>query len=419
LAGPTVLSDEPGPERASAYGWAVFALSFGLLMSDHMARQVLNAAGPQIKAEWNLNNAELASLASVVALAVGLLTLPLSYLADRFGRVKSLVAMATLWSLATLAGGWVQSYPQMLSARLLVGVGEAAYGSVGVAVVLAVFPRHLRATLSASFLAGSVVGQMVGVAAGAQVAAAYGWRMAFEVIGLFGLVLALAYASVVREHRLGVREERQSDDWGLLARQLLGRKLLWLTYFAGGIQLFCTGTLAWAMPLLLTESYGMTLQQAGRMTALFLLACAVGMVLCGLLVDRTARRDPAATPRLSVAFSLLTAALFAGAFFSLPGQMQLALIGGGLLLVGGITGVTGAMIANSTPREIHSTAMAVLALSYNLVGLAPGPYITGLLADRFDLLTALKILPLPCLLSALAMIAAKRDYAAEVGMPKK
>jgi MFS family permease len=99
--------------------------------------------------------------------------------------------------------------------------------------------------------------------------------------------------------------------------------------------------------------------------------------------------------------------------------MQLALIGGGLLLVGGITGVTGAMIANSTPREIHSTAMAVLALSYNLIGLAPGPYVTGLLADRFDLLTALKILPLPCLLSALAMMAARRDYAAEVGMQRK
>jgi MFS family permease len=303
----------------------------------------------------------------------------------------------------------------MLGARLLVGVGEAAYGSVGIAVVLAVFPRHLRATLSASFLAGSVVGQMVGVAAGAQVAAIYGWRTAFEVIGLFGLVLALAYAAVVREGRLGLRAKRQATDWGLLARQLLGRRLLWLTYFAGGIQLFCTGTLAWAMPLLLTEHYGMPLQQAGRTTALFLLACAVGMVLCGLLVDRWSRRDPAVTPRLSIAFSLLTAALFASAFFSPPGQVQLALIGGGLLIVGGITGVTGAMIANSTPRAIHSTAMAVLALSYNLLGLAPGPYITGLLADRFDLLTALKAMPLPCLLSALAMMALRRDYAAEVG----
>ncbi|MEY4953375.1 MAG: hypothetical protein RL299_1799, partial [Pseudomonadota bacterium] len=404
MAGPVAIDDAPGPDRTTAFAWAVFALSFGLLMSDHMARQVLAAVGPQLKAEWSLNNAELASLSSVVALAVGLLTLPLSYLADRFGRVKSLVAMAVLWSLATLTGAWVESYQQMLAARLLVGVGEAAYGSVGIAVVLAVFPVHMRATLSSSFLAGSVVGQMLGVAVGAEVAASYGWRAAFAAIGLFGLVLAVIYPLVVRESRLGERPVRTRTNWGELARLLLGRRLLWLTYFAGGIQLFCTGTLAWAMPLLLTEHYGMALQQAGKTTALFLLVCAVGMVGCGMLTDRLSRRDPAITPRLSIVFSLLSAALFAGAFFSQPGGVQLAFIAGALLVVAGITGVTGSMIANSTPRAVHSTSMAVLGLSYNLLGLAPGPYVTGLLADRFDLLAALKVLPLPCLLSAVAMM---------------
>ncbi|WP_088311510.1 MFS transporter [Novosphingobium sp. B 225] len=418
MAGPAVISDEPGPERTSAFGWAVFALSFGLLMSDHMARQVLNAAGPQIQAEWNLNNAELASLASVVALAVGLLTLPLSYLADRYGRVKSLVAMATLWSLATLAGAWVENYPQMLAARVLVGVGEAAYGSVGIAVVLAVFPVHLRATLSSSFLAGSVVGQILGVAVGAQVAAVYGWRAAFGVIGLFGLVLALIYPLVVRESRLGVPPKREALNWRELGRLLVGRPVLWLTYFAGGIQLFCTGTLAVFLPILLTRHYGMDLTQAGRTTALFLLVCAIGMVGCGMLVDRLSRRRPAITPRLSIGFSLSSTALFAGAFFSPPGPVQLALIAAALLVVAGITGVTGSMIANCTPRSIHSTSMAVLALAYNLLGLAPGPYVTGLLADRFELLDALKVLPIPCLLSALAMAFARRPYAAEMAIRK-
>ncbi len=412
MAGPTVISDEPGPDRVTPYAWLIFALSFGLLMSDHMARQVLAAVGPQLKTDWSLSDAQLASLSSVVALAVGLLTLPLSYVADRYGRVKSLVAMATLWSLATLAGAWVESYPQMLAARLLVGVGEAAYGSVGIAVVLAVFPVHLRATLSASFLAGSVVGQILGVIVGAQVAAAHGWRMAFAAIGLFGLALAAAYALGVRESRLGGRTERAKTDWGALGRQLFGTRTLWLTYFAGGIQLFCTGTLAVFLPILFTRHYGMPLEQAGRTTAVFLLVCAVGMVGCGMLVDRLARRDPTLTPRLSIGFSLISAALFAGAFFSPPGPVQLALCGGALLLVAGITGVTGSMVANLTPRAVHSTAMAVLALAYNLIGLAPGPVITGLLADSFGLLTALKVLPVPCLLSALAMVLINPHYRA-------
>jgi MFS family permease len=258
-----------------------------------------------------------------------------------------------------------------------------------------------------------VIGQVVGVVAGSQIAQAHGWRTAFEVIGIFGLALALAYALVVRESKLGGLPDAAPIKWSELARLLLGRRLMWLTYFAGGIQLFCTGALAWAMPLLLTEHYGMQLAQAGSTTALFLLICAAGMIGCGIVIDRKARSDAASTPRISIVLSLLTAMLFAGAFLSPPGPVQLGFIAGGLLLVGGITGVTGAMIANSTPRAVHSTAMAVLALAYNLFGLAPGPFVTGLLADSFGLLDALKIMPLPCLLAALGMALASPLYRAE------
>ncbi len=140
--------------RATAYGWIVFALAFGLLISDYMARQVLNAVFPLLKAEWALSDAQLGWLSGVVALMVGLLTFPLSLFADRWGRVKSLTLMAVLWSVATLLCAAATSYPQMLVGRILVGVGEAAYGSVGIALVIGVFPSRMRATLSAAFMAG-------------------------------------------------------------------------------------------------------------------------------------------------------------------------------------------------------------------------------------------------------------------------
>lgn len=400
----------------------VFALSFGLLISDYMARQVLNAVGPLLKAEWGLGDAEVASLSSVVALAVGLLTFPLSLAADRFGRVRSLVAMAVLWSLATLAGAFAQDYQHMLLARLMVGVGEAAYGSVGIAVVLSVFPVTLRSTLASSFLAGSMVGQVLGVAIGAQIAAAYGWRAAFEVIGVAGLVLALLYALVVRESRIGTAPARAPLDWRALGRALFGRRVLWLTYFASGIQLFATGTLAVFLPLLLTRHYAMPLEVAGRTTALFLLVCAVGMVACGILSDRLARRDPGVKPKVAIALSLASAALFAAAFALPPGPAQLILLGGALFVVGSIAGIAGAMTANLTPVAIHGTAMAVLALANNLLGLAPGPMVTGWLSDHYGLLEALRILPLPCLLSAIAMFIARPAYAtamAQSGLPSR
>src|SRR5689334_18310961 len=120
--------------RVEAYAWLVFALTFGLLISDYMARQVLNAVFPLLKAEWALTDGQLGFLSGVVALMVGLLTCPISLLADRVGRVKSIAIMAALWSVATLLCGLAQNYQQMLASRVLVGVGEAAYGSVGIAV---------------------------------------------------------------------------------------------------------------------------------------------------------------------------------------------------------------------------------------------------------------------------------------------
>ena len=113
--------------------------------------------------------------------------------------------MAVLWSIATALCGLARNYEQMLAARVLVGVGEAAYGSVGIAVIISVFPKHLRATLTGAFMAGGLAGQVLGVGVGGAVAAAHGWRMAFLAIGIGGLVLAIAYPWLVRESRLPQR----------------------------------------------------------------------------------------------------------------------------------------------------------------------------------------------------------------------
>ena len=177
-----------------------------------MARQVLNAVFPLLKAEWSLSDGQLGLLSGIVALMVGLLTCPISLLADRVGRVKSIAAMAVLWSIATALCGLARNYEQMLAARVLVGVGEAAYGSVGIAVIFSVFPKHLRATLTGAFMAGGLAGQVLGVAVGGAVAAAHGWRMAFLAIGIGGLVLAIAYPWLVRESRLSNERDREHDQ---------------------------------------------------------------------------------------------------------------------------------------------------------------------------------------------------------------
>ena len=139
------------------FPWIAFALAFALLLSDFMCRQVLAAVFPFLKAEWVLTDTQLGTLSSVVALTVAVLTVPLSVLGDRLGRRRAILAMAGPWGLATLGSALAADYGQLLAARVVVGVGEAAYGTVGLAVVLAVFPAHRRATLSG---AGRVRGRV-------------------------------------------------------------------------------------------------------------------------------------------------------------------------------------------------------------------------------------------------------------------
>jgi predicted MFS family arabinose efflux permease len=246
-ADPSTLSG--GPARVTFYSWIVFALSFGLLISDYMARQVLNAVFPLLKAEWALSDTQLGWLSGVVALMVGLLTFPLSLAADRWGRVRSLALMAALWSLATLFCAVAADYGQMLIGRIMVGVGEAAYGSVGIAVVISVFPQRLRATLSAAFMAGGLFGQVLGVALGGEISASHGWRAAFLVIGLVGLALALAYGLIVRERliaEIAGPAAKPARDGSLPLRALFAGRCVRHVYVASGLQLFAAGALpAW------------------------------------------------------------------------------------------------------------------------------------------------------------------------------
>jgi MFS family permease len=391
------------------YAWIVFAVCFGLLISDYMSRQVLNAVFPLLKAEWSLSDARLGLLSGIVALMVGLLTFPLSLLADRWGRVRSLALMAALWSLATLGCGLAQDYGQMFVARFLVGVGEAAYGSVGIAVVLSVFPRHLRATLTGAFMAGGMFGSVLGMALGGAIAAQVGWRWAFVGMALFGLVLAAICPLVVREKRAVACVGFKRTP---LETLFTGRALC-ATYVASGLQLFTGGACIVWMPSFLSRYYDMGAGRAGASAALVVLASGAGMILCGMLSDRMSRTDHSRKAGLAAAYGLASALLL-GLAFALPhGAGQLALIGLGMFFAAGASGPAGAIVADLSPAAIHGTAFATLTLANNLVGLAPGPFVTGVLADRFGLAGAFQVLPLASLVSAVVFLYVRRHYAAD------
>ncbi|WP_431676360.1 MFS transporter [Kitasatospora sp. KL5] len=410
----------PAPAVSRRYAWMVFALSFGLLLSDYMSRQVLNAVFPLLKAEWLLTDAQLGSLSGVVALAVGVLAFPMSLLADRWGRVRSLVVAAATWSVATLGCAVAAGYGQMFVGRLFVGIGEAAYGSVGIAVVLSVFPIGMRATLSGAFIAGGAFGSVLGVAIGGFVGQHLGWRWAFGTMGIFGLVLAVVFALVVTEKRLhpGPRPGRAERAAAAPLRALLPRLFSSVSvvsaYVGSGLQLFIPGALIAWLPSFFNRYYAMPAAKAGGTAGIFALLIGIGMIGGGMASDRISRSDAARKWLVAIACSLGSLVLLTAAFRLPTGAPQLVLLGAGALLSGATAGPAAAMVANLTPDAIPATAFGTLTLANSLLGLAPGAAITGVIADRTGLLGALQLVPLVALLASACFLIGRSRYPADL-----
>ena len=413
----------PAPTVSRRYAWLVFGLTFGLLLSDYMSRQVLNAVFPIVKAEWGLSDTQLGSLSGVVALLVGLLTFPLSVAADRYGRVKSIILMALIWCLATLGCALSNSYGQMLAARFFVGVGEAAYGSVGIALILSIFPAHMRSTLTGAFMAGGAVGSILGVSIGGVIAAHFGWRWSFAAMALFGLVLVALYRLLVAERRLSGAAPKAAAKvapmaLGRLVRVLFGTPSVRLAYLGSGLQLFIMAAMVAWIPSYLSRYYHLPTGKAAGMAGLFILSGAIGMVVCGIITDKLARDVPARKWWIATAYSLISGVLLLVAFRMPFGTAQLVMIGAGMFLVAGVSGPAGAMVGNLTPALIHSSAFATLTLANNLLGLAPGPFLTGVVADRIGLNGAMQIVPLIAIAAGAAFATGHRYYAKDLARLK-
>ncbi|KVP68971.1 MFS transporter [Burkholderia ubonensis] len=422
---PSMQDLSVGRRRAPAFAWLVFGLTVGLLLSDYMSRQVLNAVFPLLKHAWGLSDTQLGSLSGIVALLVGVLTFPLSVLADRFGRVRSIVLMAALWSLATLGCALSTNYAEMLAARGLVGLGEAAYGSVGVALILSIFPAHLRATLTGAFMAGGAFGSVFGMALGGLVGAHLGWRWSFGVMAALGLVLLVAYRCVVTERRLAAyRPEPCRRDGGaprgmrgslrVLMTGLFASRSVICAYVGSGLHLFVPGALFAWLPSYLNRDYAMAPDRAAVLAAGFVLLAGIGMVGCGIVTDRLGKADGSRKWLTAIAYCLLTCGSLAIAFRLPPGTLQLALIGVGMLVGAGASGASGAMVANLTPAAIHASAFATLTLANNLLGMAPGPLLTGWVADHVGLGAALQWIPVVPLAAAATFAIGRASYAADL-----
>lgn len=414
--GAPAMNETCGHEVTLTYAWVVLTLLFLLMLCDYMSRLVLNAIFPMLKADWALTDGQLGSLSGIIAIVVGTLTFPLAVLADRWGKVRSIVLMAVVWSLATFGCALARNYNEMFLARIVIGVGEAAYGGVGAAILVTIFPRHLRASVSGIFAAGGPFGSFLGIMSGGMLSSHLGWRGAFASMAVFGLILALVFRVVVSERKLGFPGHRtESRKMGrtplkTLFRRLFSTRSLICAYAGNGIQLMVPAALIAWLPSFLNRYYHLESGKAAVFASGLILVLAAGMVTCGVISDYVARHVAIRTWTMSIIFALGTCATLFAAFHMPVGIAQLTLIAVGAFLSQGPDGPSNVLVADLTQPDIRASAITVKVLLKNLLGLAPGPILVGLLADRFSLMSALGAISLVGLLSATVLAIGQRSY---------
>lgn len=400
------------------YAWTVFGLTFALMLSDYLSRQVISPIFPALKAEWSLSDAQLGMLVSVVALIVGVGSLPIAVLADRWGRVKSITLMAGIWCLATIGCGFATGFGQMLAMRALVGLGEAGYGSAGGAILSHVFPPHQRSAVMGTFLAGALFGSVLGVVLGGFIASHFGWRWAFWAIGAPSLLLVLSYPLFVRDYEtVALSSDGAGAKTGLFAslKQLFAAPTARYTYLGTGLAMFMPGVLNAWMPTFVNRVYHVPLDKSGLWAGVAVLVMGIGMMVGGTLVDRLGRREARNKLRVPAVYGALTCVLLGAAFLLPAGPLQIALILLGAFVATGHAGAAAAIIIDVTHPGLRATALAVVTLANNLIGFAPGPVIVGRISDAMGLSIALAVAALPSLAAAICFAIGSRHYGRDHG----
>ncbi len=289
---------ENGRPESSIYRWYVLgALTLTSLFSV-ADRLVLSILIEDIKAEFTLTDSELGLLTGVAfSLFYVIFGFPFARLADRATRKNIVAAALTLWSVMTMVCGAAVGFWSLFAARMGVGVGEAGSGPAGQSMLADYFPREQLARAMGFLTLGATLGTVTGLMAGGLLADAYGWRMAFVLLGLPGVLLGLIVFLTVREPprgryaKGGLAEAKQRPLGEALLRLL--RNKVYLGVMAGfAVQIMIGYALAiWMAPMMM-RNFEVSAGTVGLFLGLaFLLGGIPGPIAGGFLTDWLVRRD--------------------------------------------------------------------------------------------------------------------------------
>ena len=365
---------------------SVLVLSYVLSFID---RQLMTILLEPIKAEFGASDTAMGFLTGFAfAIFYAVLGIPVARLADRWSRRNVLAISMVIWSAMTAACGMAGSFWQM--AVLRVGVGEAGGTPPSHSLISSYFPARERSTAMGIYGSGSQIGVLLGMFGGAVIAETMGWRWAFFIFGLPGVLIGLLVFIVVREPPKApapVSTSMMSDVMSLWQTPAFA-----IISFATAFTALAGYGMGTWFPSFLIRIHGLTLTEAGLTLGIVgTLGALIGAVSGGILCDRLTKIDSRwqlRVPSIGAGLSVV----FLGLFLIWPESQQWRLgeyrvpVAVVFLFFGGIVssfwiGPTYAAIQTLTPSHLRSQASALLLLLLNLIGMGLGPLVVGALSD--------------------------------------
>jgi len=375
------------PEVGGPYAYYVLGVLFVVYIFNFIDRQILAILLQPIKEDLKISDTALGFLTGFAfALFYTFAGLPLARVADRWVR-RSLIAISlATWSIMTAVSGLARGFTDLALARIGVGIGEAGATPPAHSLIADYFPPDKRATAFAIYASGIYVGVGIGFFVGGWINDNYGWRTAFYVVGLPGILMALIVRLTVREPPRGMSEahvttRRQytiGEVWQFFGRVPAGRN----ASLAGAFHAFVGYGLGAWIPAFFVRLHGMTPGSLGRwLSWITAIGGLVGAFAGGWIADRWTRSNPRARPYVGMIGALLSIVpLF---ITLLVTDTQLALL---FLLPYNIfttlwLGPTVAIIQELVPPSMRSMASAVFLFIVTIIGLGAGPQVVGILND--------------------------------------
>lgn len=384
IAAPLPAATMTANGRPLTNRWLALLLIVLVAILNYADRFLIPGLAQPIKAYFALSDTVMGLLMGpAFALLYTLFTLPIARLADRKSRVLIIAGGCGFWSFFTLLSGMATTPAMLALARVGVGIGEAAYQAPAAALIAAYFPVAERGRAFALLGSAIYIGQMSGLAGGPAIAAASSWQTAFHVLGVAGLIVALATWLLVREPaREKVADAAPTLPLGSTMRMLIGTPSV--RYMATVMAMGSLSGVTFGMwgPALFERAYGLSTQAAGATFALsFGLPGLIGVLGFGFLADKLGKNDATMQLRLT-ALALFGAttmilivtwsdSLTMARFFALPS----GLLGGGWS-VGLLAGLQYLL-----PNAHRATGTALVMLIASMFANVLGPVVAGQLSD--------------------------------------